>query len=109
MSKGGSFQFRVSDAVAVPLRGMLLRLRLVEGTPSFKDVGVGRQLRLAAPDGSIRDVAIKAHSMTAGKQDQARLDKTRELDVIIDDADAVRDGIPVDIGWTAAGPIAEQK
>lgn len=108
-SKGGSFQFRVSDALAVPLRGMLLRLRLTGGTPSFKDVGVGRRLRLTAPDGSTRDVAIKAHSLTAGRQTQARLDKTRELDVIIENSDAVVAGVPVDIGWTAEGPLENDK
>ena len=45
-SKNGSFRFRVSDAVQVPLRGMLLRLRLNEGAPSVKDLAVGRTLRL---------------------------------------------------------------
>lgn len=108
-SKGGSFQFRVSDAVPVPLRGMLLRLRLLEGAPVLKDVKPGRRLRLVAPDGATREVAIKAHSLTAGRQTQDRLEKTRELDVIIDDGDAVVDGIPVEIGWTAAGPLEERK
>jgi hypothetical protein len=108
-SKGGAFQFRVSDAVQVPLRGMLLRLRLREGSPSIKDVAVGRALRLTGPDGMVRDVAIKAHPVTAGRQTQARLDKTRELDVIIEDSAGTVDGIPVEIGWLASGPIEERK
>jgi hypothetical protein len=105
-SKDGAFRFRVSDAVQVPLRGMLLRLRLLEGTPSIKDVAVGRRLRLSAPDGSTREVGIMAHPVTAGKQTQARLERTRELDVLVETDDAVIDGMPADIGWLVSGPVA---
>ena len=38
---GGVFSFRVSDVVDVPLRGLLLRLRVVEGAPSMSDLATG--------------------------------------------------------------------
>lgn len=104
----GEFRFRVSDAVMVPLRGLMLRLRLLEGTPSIKDVGVGRRLRLTSPSGESRELAIVAHSVTGGKQTQKRLDQVRELDVVVAEVDGATGGSPVDIGWVATGPVGSR-
>ncbi len=103
-SKSGPYTFRVSDALEVPLRGHMLRLRLTEGAPSMGDLGVGRVLRLRSPDGETRDVPILAHSATGGKASQKRLDEVRELDVIVD-SNLVLQGSPVTIGWHATGPV----
>ena len=96
---GGPFQFRVSDAVEVPLRGYLLRLKLLSGDPSLSDIGPGKSIRLRTPSGAERVVPIKDYSVVQGVASQKRLDRTRELDVVIDTPDAVIDGQVVDIGW----------
>lgn len=100
--RGGPFTFRVSDVVEVPLRGTLLRLRLVDGTPSMDDLGVGAALRLRSPAGVERDVQVTAHAVTGGKPTQERLDRVGELDVLIDNGAA---GEPIEIGWMASGPV----
>lgn len=99
---GGEFRFRVSDVVEVPLRGIMLRLRLVDGMPSVADLGVGSELLLRGGTGPERRVRIAAHSVTGGRPTQKRLDRTREFDVILaaeDDA-----AVPIEIGWMATGP-----
>lgn len=98
---GGAFRFRVSDVVDVPLRGTLLRLRLVDGTPSMSDLGVGAVLKLHARDGTEREVRIVGHAVTGGAATQRRLERVREVDVLIDDAAAEA----VEIGWMASGPV----
>jgi len=105
-AKGGAFSFRVSDVVDVPLRGTLLRLKVVEGTPSMDDLGAGSRIRLQSPGGASQDVAIMGHAVTGGVATQERLDRTRELDVVVADRDARIDGEPVEIGWTASGPVS---
>ncbi len=103
-SNGRGFRFRVSDAVAVPLRGMLLRLRRIEGQPSMKQLRKGSKLRLIAPDGSERDITIVDYSTTGGRATQERLDRTGELDIVISPDDALVDDTPVEIGWFATAP-----
>lgn len=99
------FRFNVSDALAVPLRGCLLRLRLLDGTPSVDQLKPGVPLRLRGPEGEERVVTIRARSLTGGRNEQMRLDRAGLYDVIIDDEDAYR-APPVGIGWTAEGPVA---
>jgi hypothetical protein len=100
---GGAFTFRVSDVVDVPLRGTMLRLRIVDGTPSMNDLAVGSILRLRSPQGVERRVAITDHALTGGRPTQARLERARELDVLVADTDA--GGVEaVEIGWMASGP-----
>ncbi len=99
----GSFRFRVSDAVDVPHRGFLLRLRLMEGTPSIQDFRPGRYLRLRSPDGEERLVRVMDYSVTGGRPSQARLERTRELDVVISQEDAHRGGRSIKIGWYVVG------
>ena len=99
------FRFNVSDAVEVPLRGVLLRLRLLEGAPSVKQLEPGRSIRLVAPDGTHRVVPIKAKSLTGGRNAQKRLDGAGLVDVIITREDAFAAGAPVGIGWKAEGPL----
>lgn len=103
--KGGEpFSFRVSDAVEIPARGYLLRLKLREGDPSVSDLAVGNKIKLRSPNGAEKVVTIKDHSVTQGPTSQDRLDRTREFDVVIDSPDAVVGSEAVDIGWTASGP-----
>jgi hypothetical protein len=105
--QGGEFRFRVSDTVMVPLRGLMLRLRLLEGTPSMKDLAVGRLVRVSSPAGETRELEIVAHSVTGGKQTQKRLDLVRELDVLV--AEVGGGGAPpVEIGWMATGPVGSK-
>lgn len=102
---GGTSRFNVSDALDVPLRGFLLRLRRVEGTGSVKDIGPGSQLRLTAPDGRERTVTVIAKSLTGGRNTQERLEKTGQLDVIIPTEHAYAGDEAIGIGWTAEGPL----
>ncbi|HSJ31736.1 MAG TPA: hypothetical protein VK933_09890 [Longimicrobiales bacterium] len=102
-SRGGEYTFRVSDVVDVPLRGTVLRLRVVEGTPSMSDLAVGSRLRLRSPAGAERLVTIQGYAVSSGKATQDRLDRVRELDVRISDDEATTDGA-VEIGWMASGP-----
>jgi hypothetical protein len=106
---GGPFRFRVSDVVQVPLRGYLLRLRLLEGHPSIRDLKRGGLIRLEGPNGADRTVRIIDYAATGGRQNQERLSTTRELDIVVSEAD-VRgaEGETVEIGWTASGPARRE-
>jgi hypothetical protein len=106
--RGEPFRFRVSDAVEMPNRGFLLRLRLLDGHAAVGDLSVGSHVRLIAPDGRERVARIFDHSVTAGRQTQERLEQTREFDFVIERADAFIDDEPVAIGWIAAGPVERE-
>lgn len=106
-ASGEPFEFRISDAVEVPLRGYLLRLKLMSGDPALGDVAPGRRIRLRAPDGNEGVVTIKDYSVTQGAPSQKRMERTREVDVMIEGRDAVVNGRAVDIGWTASGPAGD--
>lgn len=97
---GGPFEFRVSDAVEVPLRGYLLRLKLIGGEPGLGDLTPGKNITLRSPAGKERVIPIKDQAMTQGVASQARLDRTREFDIIVEGNDAVVDGELAEIGWT---------
>ena len=97
----GIARFRVSDVVPVPLRGRMLRLRLVEGDPAGAALKPGRHIRLRGPDGAERVVRILDLGTPSGRARPDRLARTREIDVVITEADATAGGEPVRIGWTA--------
>jgi hypothetical protein len=101
--QGKSYRFRVSDVVDVPLRGYLLRLRLLDGTPSLDDLSPGKTVRLVGPDGGARPATVKAISVTGGRATQKRMEEKRELDIVISPQEAVGDGGAVEIGWLVAG------
>lgn len=99
----GAFRFRVSDAVEVPLRGTMLRLKRLEGEPPVAALAPGSTLRLRAPDGQTRSVQVKALSMTGGRPTQERLDRYGQADVLIGPEEARGDGRAVEIGWYVVG------
>jgi hypothetical protein len=96
-----SFEFRVSDVLDVPLRGQLLRLRVTSGRARTEAVAVGKRLVLRSPSGNEREVRIKAHSITGGELNQTRLNKTGQLDVVVEPDDDDRTAEPIGIGWVA--------
>lgn len=93
------FRFTVSDAYHVPLRGWMLRLKLVEGDFKPKMLSPGSQFRLVAPDGHERNATVKGLSATGGRQTSERVATFKEFDIVIAGEDAVRDGREVDLGW----------
>jgi hypothetical protein len=106
--QGDEFRFRVSDAVVVPLRGLMLRLRLLGGKPSIRDLAVGRRVQVTSPSGESRELAIVAHSVTGGRQTQKRLEQLGELDIVVAEVDGATGGTPVDIGWVVTGPAGSK-
>lgn len=106
-SAGGPFRFRISDSVAVPLRGYLLRLKLQEGTPALEDLSPGRRLRVRSPNGSERLIYVKDFSATEGFPSQEKLDERRELDIVVAQEDGLLDGEEIQIGWVASGPVED--
>ena len=95
------YRFRVSDAYFVPLRGWMLRLKLLEGSFDPKSLKPGKSLRLRGPEGEDRVVTVKALGVTGGRQKKERVEDTREFDLVIPPEDAVQDDRPVEIGWEA--------
>lgn len=95
------FHFRVSDAYFVPLRGWMLRLKLLGGDFDPTMLKPGKSLRLRAPDGEERAVTVQGLSVTGGFQKKDRVDEYKEFDLVISTQDAVRDDRPVAIGWDA--------
>ncbi len=95
------FRFRVSDAYFVPLRGWMLRLKLLGGDFAPSMLKPGKSLRLRAPDGEERTVTVKGLSATGGFQRKDRVDEYKEFDLVIPTEDAVRDDRSVAIGWEA--------
>lgn len=94
------FRFNVSDAYMVPLRGWMLRLKLVDGDFEPSMLSPGSTFVLRAPDGEERTATVKGLSATAGKQTSKRVEKYREFDIVIPTSDAIRDEREVDIGWS---------
>ncbi len=101
------FEYSVSDSMVVPLRGQLLRLKLLSGEPSVKAVAPGKRIRLRAPDGRERVIRILDHAITGGNVSRERLDRTRELDIVIPTDDAAIDGEEIGIGWRVSGPVSD--
>lgn len=95
------FRFRVSDAYFVPLRGWMLRLKLLDGDFEPAMLKPGESLRLKSPDGHERTVTVKGLSVTGGFQRQERVDAYREFDVVIPEGDAIQNDRQVAIGWEA--------
>ena len=103
----GPFQFRISDSVAVPRRGYMLRLKLLDGAPALDDVAPGRKLHVRGPSGDVRTVLIKDYSATEGFPSQKKLDERRELDIVVGQDDGLLNGEEIQIGWTASGPVED--
>lgn len=95
----GVSRFRVSDAYRIPLRGYMLRLKLVEGEPRLSVLKPGRRVTLRAPDGSKRAVRVVGLATTYGRPTEEGLRSKGEIDIVISEADAVGDGRVVAIGW----------
>lgn len=100
-SGNGRATYRVSDVYEVPLRGVMLRLKVQGGEPSMKDLKRGAAIAVRSPDGARRTVHVKAIGVISGRAKQERLDRTREIDVLVSREDGLADP-PVGIGWTVA-------
>ncbi len=97
-----SYVLKVSDSLYIPHRGHLLRLKLEDGVPQMKELKPGTRLRVSGPDGRSGDVEVIGFPTMAGRQTQERVERTRELDIVIPAGQAVIDGARIEIGWTVA-------
>ncbi len=102
-SPNGAYRFRVSDTVDVPLRGVMLRLKLLEGVPALEGLEPGETIRLVSPNGESRSAKVLALSVTGGRATQEQLERNRQLDVVISPEAAREGGRPVEIGWFVIG------
>ena len=97
------YRFRISDAYFVPLRGWMLRLKLLDGEFEPSMLKPGSSLRLSAPDGAEHTVTVKGLAATGGFQRKDRVDAYGEFDVVIPAEDRFLENMNVAIGWQA-GP-----
>lgn len=95
------FGMTVSDIMDVPLRGLVLRLKVVSGSAKVAELAIGRKLRLIGPSGEHQVVRILAHPLAGGKVTQKRLDKYGEFDALIGPADAGGTTAPINFGFRA--------
>ncbi len=93
------YRFRVSDAFAVPLRGWILRLKLLEGDFEPRMLARGTSFLLVDLDGQERETKVLGLPATAGRQTKDRVQQSREFDILIPAEDATRDGSEVALGW----------
>jgi hypothetical protein len=103
-----SYELKVSDSIHIPFRGHLLRLKIAEGVPRMKELRVGTRLRVSGPDGRSGVVEILGFPTMAGRQTQERVERTRELDIVIPSEQAVIDGARIEIGWRV-GPADDER
>ena len=92
-------RFRVSDVAEVPLRGYLLRLRLLDGDARMSDLK-GARLRFTAPDGEERVVTLADFAVMGGRPTQKRLDRYGLVEAIVPAREALREGRAIGLGWT---------
>ena len=97
------YRFRVSDSYFIPLRGWMLRLKLLEGTFEPSMLKPGNTLRLTGPRGDERTVTVKGLSVTGGFQKKDRVAAYKEFDVVIPEEDAAGER-RIAIGWEATPP-----
>ena len=94
--------FRVSDSAAMPNHGHLLRLKVDRGAPRMADLKPGSRVRVDGPHGESGVVTVVRHATIGGRATQERLERTRELDIVIPAEQGTIDGTPIGIGWTVA-------
>lgn len=103
-----SYELKVSDSLHVPYRGHLLRLKIADGVPRLQELKAGSRLRVRGPDGRTGVIEILGFPTTAGRQTQERLERTRELDIVIPAQQAMIDGARIEIGWRV-GPADDER
>jgi len=103
-----SYELQVSDSLTIPHRGHLLRLKVADGVPRMKDLTKGARLRVSGPEGRTGVVQIIGFPTMAGRQTQERLERTRELDIVIPAQQSVIDGARIEIGWRVGPADADR-
>lgn len=103
-----SYTFRVSDSTAMPNHAHLLRLKVASGSPRLADLKPGARVRVAGPHGESGVVNVLRHATLGGRATQERLERTRELDIVIPAAEGTVAGMPIGIGWTVTPARGEE-
>lgn len=96
--------FRVIDAVALPYKGQLLRLRLAEGNaPPVRELK-GSRLLARSPDGEEQTLRVIEFATVGGRPSDRRLARTGRIDLVVDSEDG-RARPSVTTRWEVMGPV----
>jgi len=79
--KGDEAVFRVIDAMAAPLGGWILRLRLHAGSAPTLSALTGATLQVESPAGEVRTMKVEGFAVFGGKITDERLQRTGRVDV----------------------------
>jgi len=96
--------FRVIDAMNLPYRGRLVRLRLAEGSaPPIRDLKGGRLLA-RSPEGGEEILRVLDFAVVGGRPTDVRLARTGRIDLVVDSDDGKR-APSVAAHWKVTGPL----
>lgn len=96
--------FRVIDAMDLPHRGQLLRLRLAEGAaPPVRELK-GSRLLARSPDGQEQRLRVLEFAAIGGRPSDRRLARTGRIDLVVDSEDG-RTRPSVSLRWEVTGPL----
>lgn len=89
--------FRVIDALDAPHGGRIVRLRVLEGHPTVKELK-GATLEARPPgNGDQRLLRVRNFAILGGRPSDRRIAQSKRCDLVIDDLTPGDDA--VDVGW----------
>ena len=103
-TRTGNHAFRVIDAMDVPHRGRVVRLRLKGGQPpSLRDLK-GATLRAKSPTGEEETLKVVGFFLPGGRPSDARLSRTGRIDLMVE-LEGGGERPEVSTQWEVHGPL----